>query len=106
MPFAFALVGIVLLVAGVRGTSDDLLSLVKDDLTSTSTQSGFVYWILAIAALGALGYIDEVRPLSRALLLLVLVVLVLSEGKTTAGGGGLFTKFTDAIDTITERTAA
>jgi hypothetical protein len=102
MPFAFAFVGVVLLIAGVRGTSDQLLAQLKIDLTG---DNNFVYWILAIGVLGALGYIDSIRPLSRALLLLVMVVLVLSEGKKT-GGGGLFSKFTSAIGTITERTAA
>lgn len=102
MPFAFAVVGVVLLVAGVRGTSGDLLGMLKDDLTS---ENNFVHWIIAIGILGALGYVDSVRPLSRALLLLVFVVLVLSQGKKQ-GGGGLFMKLTQAVDTITERTAA
>ena len=102
MPFAFGFVGIVLLVAGARGTSEDLLDMLKGDLQG---KNNFAYWILAIGAIGALGYIDAVRPLSRALLALVLVVLVLNEGKET-GGGGLFTKFTQAVDTITAREAA
>ena len=101
MPFAFALVGLVLLIAGVRGTSSDLLTLVKDDLTG---DSNFVYWIVAVGALGALGYIDSLKTFSRALLALVFVVLVLNEGKKE-GSGGLFSKFTQAIDTITERAA-
>ena len=101
MPFAFALVGIVLLVSGVRGSSAELVGLVKDDLTG---DNNFVYWIVAVGALGALGYIDSLRTFSRALLALVFVVLVLTEGKK-AGSGGLFSKFTQAIDTITERAA-
>ena len=99
MPFAFALTGVVLLIAGVRGTSDKLLGLLADDMTG---DNNFVYWILAIGVLGSLGYVDTLRPLSRILLALVLVVLVLSEGKKTASGGGLFQKFTEAVDTITE----
>jgi hypothetical protein len=101
MPFAFALTGLVLLIAGVRGTSDDLLKLVAGDVTGDNS---FIYWILAIAVLGALGYVDTLRPLSRGLLLLVLVVLVLTEGKKT-GSGGLFQKFTQAVNTITEKAA-
>jgi hypothetical protein len=101
VPFAFALVGLILLVAGVRGTSGDLVDLVKNDLTG---DNNFVYWIVAVGALGALGYIDSLRTFSRALLALVLVVLVLTEGNKT-GSGGLFSKFTQAIDTITERAA-
>jgi hypothetical protein len=98
MPFAFALIGVMMLTAGVRGTSGDLVSLLGDDLRGDNS---FIYWMLAIAALGALGYVDTFRPLSRGLLLLVLVVLVLKEGKQT-GSGGLFQKFTQAVGTITE----
>jgi hypothetical protein len=102
MPFAFALTGLVLLIAGVRGTSADLLRLLKDDLIG---ENNFIYWILAIGVLGALGYVDAFRPLSRALLLLVLAVLILSEEKQS-GSGGFFVKFTEAVDTIKEGTAA
>jgi hypothetical protein len=98
MPYAFGFVGIVLLIAGARGTSEELLTKLKDDLTGPNN---FVFWILAIGTIGALGYVDTLRPLSRVTLALVLVVLVLNEGKET-GGGGLVTKFTQAIDTITE----
>ena len=103
MPFAFAFIGVVFLIAGVRGTSDDLTTLLKGDLTGSNN---FVSWILAIGVLGALGYIDSLRTFSRALLLLVLVVLVLTEGKKTSGGGGLFQKFTQAVNQITDSEAA
>lgn len=102
MPFAFALVGVIFLVSGVRGTSDDLLTLLKGDVSGG--QNSFVYWMLAIAILGALGYIDEVRPLSRALMVLVIVVLILAQDK--AGHGGFFTKFQQAITQITDTEAA
>ena len=102
MPFVFAVVGIVFLIAGVRGTSDELTELLKGDVTG---QNNFVYWILAIGVLGSLGYVDTLRPFSRALLVLVLVVLVLTEGKQT-GGGGLFQKFTQAVHQITDTEAA
>lgn len=102
MPFVFAFIGVVFLIAGVRGTSEDLLTLLKGDVTG---DNNFVYWIISIGILGALGYVDSLRPLSRALLALVLVVLVLSEGKKTAGGG-LFGKLQSAIGQITESKAA
>jgi hypothetical protein len=104
MPFVFAVIGSVFLVAGVRGSSDDLLQLLKTDLFGGGKNS-FIYWILAIAALGAIGYVDDLRPLSRALLVLVLVVLVLSSGDPGRTGGGLFAKFTDAISSITKAAA-
>lgn len=97
MPLVFAVVGATFLIAGVRGTSDDLLTLLRGDLIGSD--NNFFYWIIAIAALGSLGYVDTFKPVSRALLALVLVVLILSEGKKSSGGG-LFTKFNQAINQI------
>lgn len=102
MPFVFGFIGVVLLVAGVRGTSDELTQLLKGDLIGDNS---FLYWILAIGVLGSLGYIDTLRPFSRALLVLVLIVLVLTTGKQQ-GGGGLFQKFTQAVNQITESSKA
>lgn len=102
MPFVFAFVGLVLIIAGARGTSSDLVSLLKDDL---SGDGNFVYWMLSIAVLGALGYVDALRPLSRALLVLVVVVLILAEDKA-GGAGGFFAKFQESVSQITGREAA
>jgi hypothetical protein len=100
MPFAFAIVGLVLVIAGVRGKSGDLLDLVKVDLTGPNN---FVYWILAMLILGGLGYIDDFRDLSRALLVLVLLVLVLREDQQ--GSGGFFVEFQSAVKSITRQAA-
>ena len=87
MPFAFIIVGTMLVVSGVKGTSNDLFALVKGDFTGQHT---FIYWAMSILILGSLGYIDELRPLSRAFLVLVLVVLILANG-------GFFQLFNQAI---------
>ena len=97
MPFAFAIFGVLFLVAGVRGTSDDLLTLMKHDLKGPNN---FAYWIIAIVLIGSLGYVKDLRTFSRALLALVLIVLVLAENKQD-GSGGLFTKFQSAVQQIT-----
>ena len=97
MPFAFGIVGIVFIVAGVRGTSAALMKLLQDDLAG---QNNFVYWMISILVIGGLGYIQDLRALSRAFLVLVVLVLVLHEG-SKAGGGGLFAEFQSAIAEIT-----
>lgn len=97
MPFAFAIIGIVFVIAGARGTSSDLLTLVKADFTGPNN---FVYWVISIGALGALGYVKDFQALSRAFLVLVLVVLILAEDKES-GAGGFFTKFQQAVAQIT-----
>jgi len=55
---------------------------------------------VAIVAIGSVGYVRALRPLSRAFLVLVLVGLVLREGKTSNAGGGFFQQFTSALQTI------
>lgn len=98
MPFVFIIVGIVFLVSGVRGQSSNLVTLIEGDLTG---KNNFVYWILAILAIGALGYVQDLRQVSRAFLALVLIVLVVEENKKTSGGGGLVAEFTSAVSSIT-----
>lgn len=76
MPFALLIVGIVLVVAAVRNSQNDLFTLLKGDFTG---QNNFIYWMLAILLVGALGYIPSMTKLSRAFLVLILVVLFLSH---------------------------
>lgn len=97
MPFVFLIAGIVLLSAGVRETSNDLLTLLVHDLTGPGN---FFYWILAILAIGALGYVQDLRAFSRALMALVLIVLVLRVSKQD-GSGGLFPQLESAVKQIT-----
>jgi hypothetical protein len=101
MPFVFAIVGIVFLIAGVRSTSGELLALLKGDLLG---EQNFVYWIVSILLIGSLGYIDSFRGFSRALLVLLLIVLILAEDKKS-GAGGVFVKFRQGINEITEGAA-
>lgn len=77
MPFALLIIGITLLVSGVRGTQTQLYTLVKGDFTGTPN---YGYWVLAILIIGSIGYVPQLRSLSRAFLALVIVVLLLSKG--------------------------
>ena len=95
MPFAFIIAGIVLLVSGVRGSSQSLVSLLKNDLTGSNN---FGYWILSILVIGALGYVQDLRALRRSFLALVLIVLVIAEDKN--GMGGFFTEFQSSVKQI------
>jgi len=99
MPFAFLIVGLVLVISGVRGTSAQLLTLAKGDLTG---KNSYLHWIVAILAIGSVGYVPQLRSISRAFLALVLIVLVLREGNPNSGTGGFFKKFTDSITQISK----
>jgi hypothetical protein len=103
VPFAFIIVGVVLVISGVKGTSSQLLSLVKGDLTGTNN---YLYWIVAILIIGSIGYIPSFKSLSHAFLALVLVVLVLKEGNPNSGGGGFFQEFQSALQKISSSNSA
>jgi len=87
VPLALLVIGIVLITSGVRGTQDELFSLLKSDFTGPNN---FMVWLAALGAVGATGYIPGLAPVSRAMLVLILVVLVLTNR-------GFFSQFTNAV---------
>jgi hypothetical protein len=97
LPIAFVAIGALFLIAAVRGTVVDkgsapgLLTLLKGDFTG---QNNFLIWMVAIWALGALGYIPGFKPIANAFLVLFLVVLFLSNK-------GFFAQFQSALQTTT-----
>ena len=103
MPFAFLIVGVVLVISGVRGTSQDLLTLVKGDFQG---KGSYLNWMVAILLIGSLGYIESFKGFSRAFLALVLVVLVLKEGNPKNGNGGFFQQFQTALQQISQGNGA
>lgn len=100
MPFALLIIGVWLLIAGVRDTAGPatqpgtLFYLLHGDFTGPNN---FIYWFLAIVLIGALGYIPRLKPLSTAFLALVLVVLFLKKGNASGVGGGFFGQFLSGI---------
>jgi hypothetical protein len=83
MAFVFIIVGAVMLIAGVRGTQSQLWTLLQNDFSPSKQQQGqhsFLAWFLAILVIGALGYVKDLQPFSRAFMALVIIVLFLSNG--------------------------
>lgn len=76
MPFLFIIIGVVMVVAAVRGTNTDLVTLIKGDFTG---KGNFIYWLVSILIIGAVGYIPDLKPVSRAFLVLVVIVLFLDN---------------------------
>jgi len=80
MPILFGLFGVILVVAGVSGRisngSPSLVSLLKEDFTGNDP---FWKWMLAILLIGSLGYVPNLRPISRGFMALVIVVFLLSN---------------------------
>ncbi len=76
MPFALLIIGLAVIVAGARGKSSDLITLVEEDFLSSQ---GYIPWAISILAIGAVGYIPRAKPISDAFLVLIVVVLILSN---------------------------
>ncbi len=80
MPFVFGIIGIILIVSGVRGTvtgsNPNLVGLVKADLTG---QPNYTEWMIAIFAVGALGYVPQFKTFSRAFMTAIVIGLILSN---------------------------
>ncbi len=87
MPFALVIIGIIMIITGAKGTQDDLGNQLLKDFTG---ENNFMYWIVAIGGVGALGYIKPIQPFSRAFMALIIVAMVIRNG-------GFFDKFTEAL---------
>jgi hypothetical protein len=68
----------LLIVTGIRENQKALMDQVRIDFTGSGN---FFYWVLAVSLIGALGYIDSFRTVSRvAIGLIVLVFIISHEG--------------------------
>lgn len=103
MAFALLIIGITLVVASVRGTHMSLISLIYGDF---SGPGNFWYWIAALLVIGAIGYVDKLKPLSDGLLVVILLALVLGKGDPKKNpGGGFFQYVQDALKSTTSASA-
>lgn len=94
MPFVFLIIGVMLLVAGVRNTQSQLFSLVASDFSlGQGFSKSYVAWMAAIFGIGAIGYYKPIRPISDAFLILVIIVLFLSNK-------GVFSQFTQQLNNV------
>lgn len=74
MPLLFIGTGLVLILTGVKGDPGQLWELVAGDF---SGPNNYVYWMVSILVLGALGYVDQLKQLSKVFIALVVLVLLL-----------------------------
>lgn len=79
MPLAFLVIGALLVVVAVRGTYANLGTMLVNDFTGASVGKGFLVWVAAIAAIGALGWIPGLRTPSRLLLAMVILAIFISN---------------------------
>ena len=77
MAIFLILTGAYLMIVGIRDKQSRVATLVKGDFSGANS---FIPWVFAIIVIGAIGYVDDLRPLSDGLLILILVVLMLHNG--------------------------
>lgn len=87
MPFVLVIAGLLMVVTGARGTYQQFGSQLAKDFNGQ-----FLYFAAAILFVGALGYVESLRRISRLFMALILIVLVLANR-------GFFDKFTQALKT-------
>jgi hypothetical protein len=66
-------IGLILIVSAFRGTSGQLFSALGTDVPA------YGIWAAAIVAVGVIGFVPGLKPVSRGLLALVLVVIILNN---------------------------
>jgi hypothetical protein len=76
MPFVLVLIGLLMVATGYQGTYRQFGSLVAGEFQG---KNNFLYFAAAIGAVGAIGYIDQLKIFSRLLLALILIGIVVSN---------------------------
>lgn len=80
MTLVVLIIGAIIVIAALRNSQGALASALYQDVP------GFLVWAAAILAVGAIGFVPRLKPVSRALMVLVLTVLVLRNYKGILGG--------------------
>src|SRR5579864_8413353 len=102
MAFVLIIVGIVLLITSVRntvttqGNTPGLFTLLQGDFTGPDN---FIFWLVSILVIGAVGYIPKLKPLSVGFMTLVIIVLFLKRGNPSGAGGGFFSQILAGLNT-------
>lgn len=68
--------GILLVVTGTKDTYKALGAQLYSDFAGTG---GFMYWILAVGIIGAIGYYSPAQKFSRLFLALLIIVFILAN---------------------------
>lgn len=76
MPLFLLIIGVVFLVASVRGEHKLFFETLKGDFTGPNN---FIYWGLSIWVIILVGYVKALKPLSDAFLVLVILMLFLAN---------------------------
>jgi len=87
VPFALVTIGLLLIITGAKNTYPQFGAQLRADFTGPGN---FTYWLVALGAVGAVGYIPKLRNVSTAFLALILVGMIVRNG-------GIFDKLTEFL---------
>lgn len=93
MVIFFLFLGAFFIIVAINNKVPELAELTKQDFGLGRTS--FIPWVIAIFALGAIGYFKPLKPLSNAMMLLAVVAIVLANNPK--GQPGFFERFTQAL---------
>lgn len=91
MPFFLLLVGMIFLVAAIRGNQSELIDLAKSDFSGSNN---FFLWVMAIVVIVLLGNFKVIKPISDAFLGLIILVIVVANYKN---GSNLINNFVNQV---------
>ena len=78
MPIALMVVGLLIVVAGIKNNAAELESTIVGDFSGAGS---FWYWIVAVIVIGSIGYYQPAKNVSHLFLgLIVLVFLISNKG--------------------------
>lgn len=96
MPFILIFIGLALISTGWKNSQASLWTLLKGDFTGAQN---FTQWIVALFAIGAVGYIPGLKKVSDGFLILVLLVLFIKNK-------GVFQQFNQQVKSGTATPSA
>lgn len=96
MPFALIVIGVIILVAGIRGTHVQLGHQLAADFTGAGN---FIYWLIAVGVIGLIGYVPGLDRFSKAFMVLLALSFILANR-------GFFNQFNAAIKSGTAAPSA
>ena len=87
MPFALVIIGLLMIITGINNTYSQFGSQLQTDLGGSK---GFLVWAVALGAVGALGYVQNLRTFSHYFMALILISFILANK-------GVFANFKTAL---------
>lgn len=78
MGWPIIVIGLALLMVGIRGKVEEFHALLADDFGPNSG-SNFIGWIMALLFIAAIGAYRPLRPISDGFLALIVIAILLSN---------------------------